>query len=156
MVLEKTPESPLDSKEIKAVNHMGSQAWLLIRRTDAEAESPVLWSSDENSLMLGKSESRRRKGCQKMWWLDSITNAMDMNSGKLQELVKHRHAWRAAVHGIAESDMIGQLNNSSKPMMTQVHISWLWVFMCFYDLNMQTETKELFISNIICALQYVF
>ena len=56
-----------------------------------------------------------------------------------------------------ESDTTGQLNhNSNKPMMTQVHISWLRVFMCYYDINMQTETKEFSISNITCALQYVF
>ena len=74
---------------------------------DAEAEAPVFRSSDslEKTLMLGKIESRRRRGQQRMRWLDSITDAMDMNfgHGKLQEMVRDREAWHSAVHGVIKS-----------------------------------------------------
>ena len=92
MELEKTLENPLNSKEIKAVNPKGNQPWIFIGRTDAEAEVPILWPSDarsrviEKTLMLAKIEGRRRRGRQRMRWLDGITNSVDMGLGGLQEI----------------------------------------------------------------------
>ena len=117
VVLQKILESPLESKDIKPVNPKGNQTWIFIRRTDAEAEVPILWPPDSETRLIGKDPDarkdwkQRRKRWQRMRWLEGNTNSMHLSLSKLRKIVKDRETQCAIVRGITKSQNLEMSDN---------------------------------------------
>ena len=146
VVLEENLESPLDCKEIQPVHPKRNQSWIFIERTDAEAETLIfghlMWRTDlfEKTLMLGKIEGGRRRGRQKIRWLDDITNSMGMSLSKLRQLVMDMEAWHAAVHCSPWDH---------KELDTTEQLNWIWYIFSNWILSEHKHSLPVFFSGLL-------
>ena len=141
MVLQKTLESPLDSKEIKPVNPKENQSWIFIGRTEAEAEVPILWPPDVKNWLTGRDPDagkdwrQKEKQWQRMIWLYSVTDSMNMTLNKPQEIVEGRGAWHASVHRVSSSESV-------------LHIRWPEYWNFSFSLSPSSEYSGLIFFRI--------
>ena len=136
VMLEKTLQSPLDCKEIQPVHPKGNQSWIIIGKSlsfmlklKLQYFGHLLWRTDsfEKTLMLRKIEGGRRRGWQRMRWLDGITDSIDMSLGSLWEFVMDRRAWRDAVHGVTKSWT--RLSDWTELIHTNIYIYTYYIYL---------------------------
>ena len=170
VVLEKTLESFLDCKEVQPV-HPRDQSWVFIGRSDAEAETPILWPPHakswllEKTLMLGGIGGRRRRGRQRMRWLGDITDSMGMSLSKLREFVMDRQAWHTAIHGVAKSQIwLSHWTELKGPEFTSLYMKYpigfwvpslsssVWLFCDLADCPVTCPESSWFWSLCSCSL----
>ena len=158
VVLEKTLESPLDSKEIKPVNPKGNQPWIFIGRTDAEAKTPILWPPDVKNWLIwkdpdaGKDWRREEKGTTEDEMLDGIADPMDRSLRRPWELVMDREAWRAAVHGVSKNRT--QLSDRTTTSEDLLKRNILCLPTSYFNSLYFLSSSQILLNFLVCGVSY--